>query len=250
MTETVRKRSVPYGDGRYRRGGTAVPTPACQGTSETCRRRRKPKMLLPSWQTVAAVTPKPRGAAISRPQSTERSRNFGSSPSFPPFPDAPPEPPAHDNAETAPPTDTAHRPWPRRAAAHILQGETLHRKKGGSRRATAVSRHRRRHPARHLPPGGLCRPALPAPDPTRRYPRHHRRPRRSRPLADENKKRERAPGSAKTGGDLFSERSPPASVQKTCKVPDGRCGARPLPPTAMFTGVGAVPPSSPRIPPR
>lgn len=88
-------------------------------------------MLLPSWQTVAAVTPKPRGAAISRPQSTERSRNFGSSPSFPPFPDAPPEPPAHDNAETSPPTDTAHRPSPRRTAAHILQGETLHRKKGG-----------------------------------------------------------------------------------------------------------------------
>lgn len=48
-------------------------------------------MLLTSWQTVAAVTPKPRGAAISRPQSTERRRNSGSSPSFPPFPDAPPE---------------------------------------------------------------------------------------------------------------------------------------------------------------
>lgn len=199
MPETVLKRSVPYGDGRCRRGGTAVPPPACQGTSETRRRRRKPKMLLPSWQTVAAVTPKPRGAAISRPQSTERSRNFGSSPSFPPFPDAPPEPPAHDNAETAPPTDTAHRPSPRRAAAHILQGETLHRKKGGSRRATAVVRHRRRHPARHLPPGGLCRPALPAPDPTRRYPRHHPPPSPVAPVSRRKQKAGKSPRERKNG---------------------------------------------------
>ncbi len=113
------------------------------------------------------------------------------------------------------------RPSPFRAAAHILKGKQPER---GACRAAAVSRHRRRHPARRLPPRGHGRPALPAPDPARRHPRDRRRARRARPLGG-NSKSGKTPGGSEKKEESLLPKALLRRFKEMCKAPDDRRGA-------------------------